>query len=199
MCRPSRSSWCCDIIWCRASAGRMSPIGIVADRRRRPVVLRRAILGNDAGPGSGIRPLSAKPDGRPVADRTAEFQLHLVSAAIEGDSAIPGQRMPSNILGVPVFALLIWLHAPLWRYFAELIRSLSDRRRTAASSSRAIVVRERGLSDDVCDRVRLFAMDFELGGLHVPDPACGQDACPPRRRCRRYRRTIERPPFSAGS
>jgi hypothetical protein len=36
------------------------------------------------------------------------------------------QRMPSNLLGVPVFALLIWLHAPLWRYFADLIRSLSD-------------------------------------------------------------------------
>jgi len=36
------------------------------------------------------------------------------------------QRLPSNLLGVPVFALLIWLHAPLWRYFAELIRSLAD-------------------------------------------------------------------------
>jgi hypothetical protein len=36
------------------------------------------------------------------------------------------ERMPSNLLGIPVFALLIWLHAPLWRYFAELIRSLSD-------------------------------------------------------------------------
>jgi hypothetical protein len=35
-------------------------------------------------------------------------------------------RMPSNILGVPVFALLIWLHSPLWRYFADLIRSLAD-------------------------------------------------------------------------
>jgi hypothetical protein len=35
-------------------------------------------------------------------------------------------RMPSNLLGVPVFALLIWLHTPLWRYFAALIRSLSD-------------------------------------------------------------------------
>jgi hypothetical protein len=35
-------------------------------------------------------------------------------------------RMPSNLLGVPVFALLIWLHAPLWRYFSDLIRSLSD-------------------------------------------------------------------------
>jgi hypothetical protein len=36
------------------------------------------------------------------------------------------ERMPSNLLRIPVFALLIWLHAPLWRYFAELIRSLSD-------------------------------------------------------------------------
>src|SRR5258708_38766495 len=35
-------------------------------------------------------------------------------------------RMPSNLLGVPVFALLIWLHTPLWRYFAELIRALSS-------------------------------------------------------------------------
>ena len=34
-------------------------------------------------------------------------------------------RMPSNILGVPVFALLIWLHSPLWRYFADLIQSLT--------------------------------------------------------------------------
>jgi hypothetical protein len=35
-------------------------------------------------------------------------------------------RLPSNILGVPVFALLIWLHAPLWKYFAGLIRSLAE-------------------------------------------------------------------------
>ena len=36
------------------------------------------------------------------------------------------ERMPSNILGIPVFALLIWLHAPLWKYFVGLIRSLSE-------------------------------------------------------------------------
>jgi hypothetical protein len=34
--------------------------------------------------------------------------------------------MPSNLLGVPVFALLIWLHVPLWKYFVSLIRSLAD-------------------------------------------------------------------------
>jgi hypothetical protein len=36
------------------------------------------------------------------------------------------ERMPSNLLGVPVFALLIWLHTPLWRYFAQMIRGLAD-------------------------------------------------------------------------
>jgi hypothetical protein len=35
------------------------------------------------------------------------------------------QRMPSNILGIPVFALLIWLHTPLWTYLAGLIRALT--------------------------------------------------------------------------
>ena len=34
-------------------------------------------------------------------------------------------RLPHNLLGVPVFALLIWLHTPLWRYFVNLIAALS--------------------------------------------------------------------------
>jgi len=44
-------------------------------------------------------------------------------------------RMPSNLLGVPVFALLIWLHAPLWRYFADMIRALGrdEHRRVAVA------------------------------------------------------------------
>src|SRR3984885_6008669 len=33
-------------------------------------------------------------------------------------------RMPSILLGVPVFALLIWLHNLLWVYFAELLGGL---------------------------------------------------------------------------
>ena len=36
------------------------------------------------------------------------------------------QRMPSNLLGVPVYALLIWLHTPLWRYFRTLIGAIAD-------------------------------------------------------------------------
>jgi len=36
------------------------------------------------------------------------------------------QRLPHNLLGVPVFALLIWLHTPLWRYFRNLITALSS-------------------------------------------------------------------------
>ncbi|TWB07216.1 hypothetical protein [Bradyrhizobium stylosanthis] len=35
-------------------------------------------------------------------------------------------RLPHNILGVPVFALLIWLHTPLWRVFANLIGALKS-------------------------------------------------------------------------
>jgi hypothetical protein len=35
-------------------------------------------------------------------------------------------RLPSNALAFPVFALLIWLHAPLWKYFATMIHSLSS-------------------------------------------------------------------------
>src|SRR3954447_25837198 len=46
------------------------------------------------------------------------------------------QRLPSNILGIPVFALLIWLHGPIWKYFGSSIRALSDQlhRRIAIAS-----------------------------------------------------------------
>ena len=36
------------------------------------------------------------------------------------------QHLPSNILGIPVFAVLIWLHAPLLNYFVRSIRAVSD-------------------------------------------------------------------------
>ncbi len=50
------------------------------------------------------------------------------------------QRLPSNSLGLPVFALLVWLHTPLWRYFAGLIGALaSDIHRRIVIVSLAIV------------------------------------------------------------
>ena len=43
--------------------------------------------------------------------------------------------MPQNLLGVPVFALLIWLHTPLWRYFRR-----SDPVASGIASHRRIVI-----------------------------------------------------------
>jgi hypothetical protein len=49
-------------------------------------------------------------------------------------------KLPHNLLGVPVFALLIWLHAPLWRYFAGLIGALrGETQRRVVIAALAIV------------------------------------------------------------
>src|ERR1700688_3831749 len=49
-------------------------------------------------------------------------------------------RLPSNILGIPVFALLIWLHTPLWKYLISLIRLLrEDMHRRIVIASLAMV------------------------------------------------------------
>ncbi len=85
------------------------------------------------------------------------------------------ERMPSNILGIPVFALLIWLHTPLWEYFVGLDPRAGGRI-APPDGRRSPRDGERGLSGDVRDGVRLFQLDLELGGLHVPDPARGQNA-----------------------
>ena len=85
------------------------------------------------------------------------------------------ERLPHNALGIPVFALLIWLHTPLWRYFRGLIGS-PRRRRPPPHRHRGDHSRQPRLSRDVRDGVRLFQMDFELGGVPVPDPACGKNA-----------------------
>src|SRR5260370_40131971 len=44
--------------------------------------------------------------------------------------------MASNLLGVPVFALLIAMHAPVWRYFSDGIRALAidSHRRTVIAA-----------------------------------------------------------------
>src|SRR5437763_16103985 len=63
------------------------------------------------------------------------------------------QWLPHNILGIPVFALLIWLHTPLWRYFCNLVAALSleAHRRIVAA---AIVVVSLGY-------LVMFAMIFD--------------------------------------
>jgi len=63
------------------------------------------------------------------------------------------QRLPHNLLGLPVFALLIWLHTPLWRYFANLIAALS-------SDSHRRVVKAAILIISLCYLV-MFAMVFD--------------------------------------
>ena len=62
-------------------------------------------------------------------------------------------RLPSNILGVPVFALLIWLHSPLWRYFSGLIRSL------ASDFHRQVVI--AGIVGVTAAYLIMFAMVFD--------------------------------------
>jgi hypothetical protein len=50
------------------------------------------------------------------------------------------ERLPHNLLGVPVFALLIWLHTPLWRYFRGLIAALSvDAHRRIVMSAISVI------------------------------------------------------------
>ena len=84
------------------------------------------------------------------------------------------QRMPSNLLGVPVYALLILAACAAVALFCRIDpcargRAASPRRGRRAAAG------QRGLSDHLCHRVRLFALDLELGGLPVPDPACGEN------------------------
>jgi hypothetical protein len=61
--------------------------------------------------------------------------------------------MPSNLLGVPVFALLIWLHTPLWRTFADTIRAL------ARDGHRRVVI--AGLTGVSLGYLVMFAIVFD--------------------------------------
>src|SRR5262245_2371198 len=49
-------------------------------------------------------------------------------------------RLPHNILGLPIFVLLIWLHTPLWRYFVRAIDAIAgDIHRRVAIAALIIV------------------------------------------------------------
>jgi hypothetical protein len=62
------------------------------DRVHRRAVRCRTILGITGGIRGGLRPISAKPHGRPHADQCLELQLYLVSAAFSGGSRYLGSR-----------------------------------------------------------------------------------------------------------
>jgi len=63
------------------------------------------------------------------------------------------ERLPWNLWGVPAYALLIWLHAPLWRYFADNIRALREVR------NRQLMV--AGLIAVTMGYLVMFAMIFD--------------------------------------
>ena len=111
-------------------------VGIAAMAAVGLLFVAAQFLGNDGGAGGGVRPLSAEPDGRPHRTNLLSFS-YIWYQPLSREIHDTWERMPSNILGIPVFALLIWLHAPLWKYFASLIRSLSDDRIGASSSPRS--------------------------------------------------------------
>jgi len=74
---------------------------------------------------------------------------------------------------VPVFALLIWLHTPLWQYFAR-------DRRLAVEIHRGWLSRRSSWSaratDHVPTVVRLFALDFNWAVCLFLILPCGEDA-----------------------
>ena len=85
---------------------------------------RRAILRHHGGAGGGVR--------RHLQSRMADpSQTNLLSFGyiwyqpLSKEIWDTWQRLPHNLLGMPVFALLIWLHTPLWRYFRQSDRCVS--------------------------------------------------------------------------
>ena len=69
--------------------------------------------GTDAGAGGGVRRASAQPDGRPVANQPAELWLHLVSAALEGNSGYLGSPAAQPARRAGVCAADLAAHAAL--------------------------------------------------------------------------------------
>ena len=85
---------------------------------------------------------------RPKPDAAMQLtprEAELLGLAAEGyrskEIADTWARLPHNILGVPIFALLIWLHTPLWRYFTGLISALRHEahRRIVVAAGRLVV------------------------------------------------------------
>ena len=102
-------------------------VGHRCTRGGRRAVHRRAVLRHDGGARSRLRRSICRA-GWPIPSRTDLLQFaYIWYQPLAKEIADTWARLPHNILGVPVFALLIWLHTPLWRYFAGLIGALAQR------------------------------------------------------------------------
>ena len=148
------SSWCCAIISCRVSPGKMPASG--SPRCRPSACCSSARNSGDRWRCPRRSSSATCRAGWPILCRTNLLSFSFIwYQSLAQEIHDTWDRMPSNLLGVPVFALLIWLHAPLWNYFSDLVR--------VACESIASPYRHRGacrgepcLSGDVRDRVRLF-------------------------------------------
>ncbi|MHC2804851.1 hypothetical protein ACVMII_004597 [Bradyrhizobium diazoefficiens] len=110
----------------------------------------------------------------PLPHRPLAIQLHLVPAAGEGDFGHLGPPAAQHPRRAGVCASDLAAHAAValfWQFDRR-----ARKRDAPAPRHRRADRRQPRLSRDVRDGVRLFALDLELGGLHVPDPACGEDA-----------------------
>jgi hypothetical protein len=110
----------------------------------------------------------------PSQTRLLSFSLYLVPAACHGNSRHLGAHAVQSAGRSGVRAADLAAHAAVEIFCGTdpgaVGRLASPRRHRRDRRCK------RGLSHHVRDGVRLFAVDFELGGLHVPDPARGEDA-----------------------
>ena len=96
-------------------------------RSHRPSVFRRAILWNDGDTAGRISSIICKARmADPTRTNLLSFAYIWYQPLLEGNLAIPGSACRQISWACRYSRLLIWLHTPLWRYFAELIRSLAD-------------------------------------------------------------------------
>ena len=110
---------------------------------------------------------------RSFANKTAELFIYLVSGPLHGNSrhlgahafqsaGRPGVR-PADLAARAAVEIFCGTDPVAVGRLASPRRHRRDRSR------------KPGLPDYLRGGVRLFAVDFELGGLHVPDPARGED------------------------
>ena len=153
MCRPSRPSWCCGIIWSRASAGEAS--SPASSRSPPPALLFIAaqFYGTMAVPEADfVRYLRGRM-ADPSRTDLLSFSLHLVPAAVEGNRRYLGAAAAQHPWHSRVRAADLAAHAAV-AIFCEPDRSACRSTRIAGSSSRRS-------SSSVSAYLVMFAMVFD--------------------------------------